>query len=511
MTRLAKRPDDRITRTGKSRRVDAWPAAEFAAAKRRVGEEVADGGLAVPHDLVAEQSTLGAVILDNAVLPLVRAIVQPESFYHPAHALIFQCMLTIADRGDPIDVLTLTDQLRTHNRLNSIGGMQYLAEMTEACVTIAHVETHARTVKRLSFCRSAIVSATEIAIAASDGRVQDVEDAIERIRRGATATSTRKPPTPLNEAMATALERFAERLDARGEGRENEVGGLSWCVSELRASLPAGSQIGDMVVIAAHTSVGKTAFAIQQAVHVALEHCPNDNDVVAVFSLEMLAEALALRLLCALASKQVLGNGRTCEVSQQAMLSGMVSEPQFEAISKVMQHVDIARYSKLLIVDMFGAGIDFVEAHLRTLRAQGKRIRAVVIDYLQQMESIKDDEVASLAALTKRIKKLAGEEKTVVYLLSQLSRGEASKDGKLRKPTLRDLHGSSTIEKDADAVVFLHREDKRSRAATIIVAKWRNSQLFEVECEFRGAENEFVSITDAARTGEYEEPRGEYY
>jgi len=461
----------------------------------------------LPFDLEVEKAVLGAIVLAPEVLASVRAVIGPPSFYHPAHAVIFEAMCAVVDSKEPLDALTLQARLREMRRLNAVGGLQYVSELAECTPTIAHVEQHAQTVRRLAYCRDVIARSERIAESAASVDIAAVDREIEEMRRGAVLISgTKDKPKALSDAIAGVFERFVGRMEEISSGSGPIAPGLTWQLAELHERLPAGSMRGELVVIAAHTSVGKTAFAIQHAVHVANTHALDPSEIVVIFSLEMLVESLALRVVAALASKAVV-NGVQVDVPQHAILSGYVTSEQYDAIAHVMRTIDLSRYEKIQVIDKFGIDFRSIENHLRSFKARGKKPVAVFIDYLQQMASDADDTVSSLASLTKKSKCLAGDHETVVYLLSQLSRGKGdgkTKDGKPRKPELQDLHGSSTIEKDADGVVFIHREDKRSPNATIIVAKWRNSDLFEVECRFHGAANEFL---DAERT----EPDGAFY
>ena len=422
-----------------------------------------------PQSLEAEESVLGGVLLDNTALDRVLELVRPDDFYREAHRRIFRAMLALAERNEPADLVTLAETLRQRGELQDVGGAAYLAELAERVPTAANVSHYARIVREKAILRSLITTATEIATTGYEDS-RDVKDLLDRAEQSIFAISERevKPAFVRMDALMTDTFKIVERLHQQKQA----VTGVTTGFADLDR-LTAGLQPSDLVIIAARPSMGKTAFVLNIAANAALR----GGTGVAVFSLEMSKEQLALRMLCA-ESRVDLSRVRT----------GHLAPGELGDLAK-SAHVLVT--TPIYIDDTPAITVLELRAKTRRLwRDPQSKLGLVIVDYLQLMRSAegKDSREQEISEISRSLKALAKELQVPVVALSQLNRQVESRSPAV--PRLSDLRESGAIEQDADVIMFIYRDDvynensDRAGLADIIVAKQRNGPIGKIELAF---------------------------
>jgi replicative DNA helicase len=446
---------------------------------------MADGSPTVvvpPHDTAAERAVLGAILLAGiAAVTDVEAIVTSADFYAPAHATVFAAAVAMRQRDEPIDVVTLAAELHSRERLTTVGGAQFLGELTDTTVTTAHLEHHARIVASLAQVRRLIAAAHDISARAygARGAVGELLSWAEKRVLAATERRTRTGLRPIGDFVEQAFERFE---------RAGTTPGLATGFADLDA-LTLGLHPGQLIVLAGRPRMGKSALALNIANHVACE-----NVGVAFFSQEMPGREYADRQLAT-----------TARVEQSKLRSVKLSTDEFAALSAAGQRV----FTLPLWIDE-GLGVTLHEIASKVRRAVARdRVGLVVIDHLQltNHERGRDERAdEAIGRTTRGLKALAKELSIPVLLLSQLNRDcEKERD---KRPGLLHLRGSGDIEQDADVVMFLYRDEVYDRQspdhgiAELHVAKQRNGAEGVVRLAFNGPLTEFTSLAadDARRT-----------
>lgn len=400
------------------------------------------------QDLRAERAVLAAVLLDDgggqAVLPRVRAIIQARDFYLPAHGVIFEAMEVIAARREALDVLSLVAELRFRDRLNAVGGAQYIGEITDEIPTLAHCETHARIVAREAQARRVRTQASR-ALHLIDSGGQDLATYASAIAEAAASDIEGDDLAPVDVALSAELERF----DGGGV-----TGRVPTGLAPLDDALCGGMGQSDYVVIAARTSVGKSALALQIADAIA-----SRGDLVLYFSMEMPKAALAQRL-AAQRSGIDLGRVRSNNLTD----------------AEVLRYRDAVRDAHglpLRISDRRGLRPSQIRARCLAAKARAGSLGCVVIDYLQitAPERESDNRARDVGSISHAFQALPGELGCPVIAICTLSRKADAREG---PPKLGDLRESGDLEYDADAVIFLWREGGDRAEPRATVAKQRN-------------------------------------
>ena len=422
-----------------------------------------------PHDLEAEKAVLSALLLDNDAIHSVYTEVRPEDFYHPAHRQLFLSMLSLQDSNQPVDLHTLGDYLNSQKTLDAIGGPVFLAEIADYEATAANIVHHARIVRDKSVKRSLISVATEIAESgydqtdAADHLLDSAENKIFEIGQQKARTAFRS----LHDEMDDALD-YVEKLIQRS-------GELTGVPSQFRDfdELTGGLQPGELIVIAARPSMGKTALALNIARNAAIEH----RKKVAIFSLEMTKRALALRLLASEASFDFSGIrkgfGRPEDLRKLTEAGGKLAE------------------ADIWIDDSGLITILEIKAKCRRLASE-RGLDMVIVDYLQLAHSDTQNQRKDLeiAEISHGLKALAKELDIPVIALSQLNRGPEQRDPDKRRPNMGDLRESGAIEQDADVIAFIYRDEvynpteENHGVAELIIAKQRNGPTGTVKLQF---------------------------
>jgi replicative DNA helicase len=422
-----------------------------------------------PQSLEAEESVLGGVLLDNTAIDRVLEFVRPDDFYREAHRRIFRAMLTLAERNEPADLVTLAETLRQRGELQDVGGAAYLAELAERVPTAANVNHYARIVREKAILRALIGTATEIATAGYQDQ-RDVKDLLDRAEQSIFAISERevKPAFVRIDALMNDTFKIVEKLHQQKQA----VTGVTSGYADLDR-LTAGLQPSDLIIIAGRPSMGKTAFVLNIAANAALR----SGTGVAVFSLEMSKEQLALRMLCSEA-----------RVDLARVRTGHLAPGE---LGELAQSAHVLISTPIYIDDTPAITVLELRAKARRLwRDPNAKLGLIIVDYLQLMRSSegKDSREQEISEISRSLKALAKELQVPVIALSQLNRQVENRSPP--KPRLSDLRESGAIEQDADVIMFIYREEvyvedtEKRGIAEIIVAKQRNGPIGNVELAF---------------------------
>jgi replicative DNA helicase len=439
----------------------------------------------LPHNLDAERSVLGAILLRNDAINSAVEVLQPEDFYRDAHQLLLEHMIQLSERGAAIDLITLAESLSRADALEKVGGPAYITRLVDGVPRTTNVEHYAQIVKEKATLRRLITEASKIASDAydADRDASEILDEAERSIFSIADARIGEGFTPLSELVDTALD-TVEKL----QQFKSLVTGVPTGFYDLDHKT-SGMQPSDLVIIAARPSMGKTSFVINMAQNAALEH----GKVVGVFSLEMSKEQLFMRMLTSEA-----------RVDSQRLRQGMLLERDLPAIAQAAEKLSMA---KIFIDDSASIGVLEMRAKARRLKAE-HGLDMLVIDYVQLMQGRGrfENRQQELTSISRSLKGLAKELHVPVLILSQLSRAPDARAD--HRPQLSDLRESGALEQDADVVMFIYREDRYkgpedqdTGEAEIIIAKQRNGPVGTVKLAF---------ISDYTRFENLERGGGEY-
>ena len=431
-----------------------------------------------PHNNEAEQSVIGAIFLEPQALITAAELLMPEDFYRIAHQKIFDTMISLSDKGQAIDVVTVTEELSAKKELEDVGGISYLMEIANSVPTAANIVHYARIVEEKALLRRLIRVATSIV---EDGyaREDEVEALLSEAEKKMMEVSNRKNAGDFRHIKDVLVETYdnIELLHTR----KGDVTGIPTGFRDLD-KMTAGFQRNDLIILAARPSVGKTAFALNVAQNVATKTDEN----VAIFSLEMGAEQLVMRMLCA------EGN-----IDAQVMRTGALEAEDWRKLTMAMGSLSNAG---IFIDDSSGIRVNEIRSKCRRLQ-QEHGLGMIIIDYLQLISGsgrAGENRQQEVSEISRSLKGLARELKVPVIALSQLSRGVEQRQDK--RPMMSDLRESGSIEQDADIVSFLYREDyydketENQNIIEIIIAKQRNGPTGTVSLAFAKEYNKFVNI-----------------
>ncbi|HLH76403.1 MAG TPA: replicative DNA helicase [Candidatus Binataceae bacterium] len=414
-----------------------------------------------PQNLEAEESVLGAVLLDNDALNSVVEILSPEDFYRDAHRRIYRAMVDLADHNQPVDAITLTDALRRLGALEEVGGPSVIAELALRVPTAANATHYARIVREKAVLRSLASVATEIAGSAYEARA-DADEFLDEAEHKIFEISERRI-RPSFHSMAE-LTRESLKLIERLYERRELVTGVPTGFTDLDR-ITAGLQPADLIIIAARPSMGKTALALNIAAYAAMQAEPKVG--VAFFSLEMSKEQLVLRMLCSEA-----------RVDSSRARAGFLKGDDFPKLAQAAARLSEA---PIFIDDSSDTSPIVLKAKCRRLaRERSNNLGLIIVDYLQLMRSSRPGESREkeISEISRSLKSLAKELNVPVIALSQLNRQVETRPD--RRPLLADLRESGAIEQDADVIAFVyrdemyHKDSKAAGTAEIIIAKQRN-------------------------------------
>ncbi|MGI9951650.1 replicative DNA helicase [Moorellaceae bacterium AZ2] len=429
-----------------------------------------------PHSLEAEQSVLGAILLDREALLMAGEILRVEDFYREAHRLIYRTILDLESRGEVVDLLTVTEELKRKGELEAVGGASYLTHLTTVVPSVANAGHYARIVSQKAALRQLIQAATRIAEKAydEDGEVDEIVDEAERLILEVATGRYRDGFVNIKQVLLQTFEHL-ERLASH----KGEVTGLP-TFSDLDRLL-SGLQPSDLIICAARPGMGKTSFCLNIAQKVALQQ----RVPVAIFSLEMSRDQVVQRMLAAEAM-----------VEQHRLRTGFLKEEDW---ARLVNAASLLAEAPIYIDDTPAITAMEVRAKARRLQAECG-LGLVVIDYLQLMQAHRrvDNRQQEIALISRALKALARELNVPVLVLSQLNRGVEQRQDK--RPVMADLLESGAIEADADVIIFLYRpqyydpDTDKKGIAEVIVAKHRNGPVGTVEMAFLPEFTKFVDL-----------------
>lgn len=420
---------------------------------------------------------LGSMLLDkNAVFRAAESLT-PDSFYRDAHRYIFEAILVLFDKGEPVDLVTVTETLRKSGKLDAVGGSIYIADLINSVPTAANIDHYSKIVEEKYILRRLIESGTNmVADAFSDPQhIDDVLDNAEKMIFDIAMRHSREGFHKIDAVIKNVLDKIDSLY-----GKNQSITGVPTGYADLD-NMTAGFQNSELIIIAARPSVGKTAFALNIAQDVAIR----SKVPVAIFSLEMSKESLAQRMLCAEA-----------EIEQQKLKTATLSDTGWKKLTRALGRLSEA---PIFIDDSASMSSTEIRAKARRLKLE-RGLGLIIIDYLQLMRGNKsrvENRVQEISEIARSLKVMARELECPVIALSQLSRAVEQRPDRI--PRLSDLRESGEIEQTADLVMFIHRDDyynpqsERGNIAEIIIAKQRNGPVGQVELVFRKEIAKFAS------------------
>ncbi|MBP1949437.1 replicative DNA helicase [Virgibacillus litoralis] len=431
-----------------------------------------------PHNIEAEQAVIGAVFLEPDALSAASELLMPDDFYRASHQRIFEAMLKLLDRGEPIDLVTVTTSLSNEKKLDEVGGVAYLSDLAGSVPTAANILYYSKIVEEKALLRRLIRTATDI-VSSGFATEDEVEDVLNEAEKNILEVSGKKN-TGAFKAIKDVLIEVYDNIEQL-QHQDADVTGIPTGYRDLDR-ITSGFQRNDLIIIAARPSVGKTAFALNIAQNVAI----NTDENVAIFSLEMGADQLVSRMLCA------EGN-----IDSQRLRNGNLEADDWSKLTMAMGSLSNAG---VYIDDSPGIRVSEIRSKCRRLK-QENGLSMILIDYLQLIQgnaNSKENRQQEVSEISRSLKALARELNVPLIALSQLSRGVESRQDK--RPMMSDLRESGSIEQDADIVGFLYRDDyydqesEKQNIIEIIISKQRNGPVGNVELAFVKEYNKFVDL-----------------
>lgn len=427
-----------------------------------------------PHNEEIEKSVLGAILIDKDAIGIVSQILKPEDFYSDLHGMIYSAMLTLYEERKPIDILTVSSQLKKEKNDDKVD-QSYIADLVNTVPTAANVESYASLLKEASTKRALITIGGQIAEMGfmEEKEIGELLNRAESYVFAVSQGSSLKSFIPIKEALAQSFDRIDE-LHKKGVGFR----GIQTGFIDLDNIL-SGMQESNLIILAARPGQGKTAMIVNMASYIAL----NQKIPVGIFSLEMSQEELVDRLLVGQA-----------DVDAWRLKTGKLSETDFTKLSQAMGELADAQ---IFIDDSPGISISEIRTKARRLQLE-HGVKLIVVDYLQLVDPGRryDNRVQEVSVVSQALKNLARELKIPVLAVSQLSRAVEHRGE--RKPQLADLRESGAIEQDADVVMFLYRPDAEVISNVIptklFIAKHRNGPMGEIDLLFRGDRIRFYNV-----------------
>lgn len=456
---------------------------------RRVEEDsnIMAYGRVQPQAIQLEEAVLGAIMIDKDALAVVINILKPESFYKPQHTLIYRAMLTLFEKTQPIDLLTVHEALKKSAELDNAGGIHYLVELSNKVGSAANIEYHARIIAQKHIQRELIRIGTSTVSGAFDETMDvfDLLDETERNLYDVTSGNINRGYESLG-ALAAKAQKHLEEVSQKEEGLTGVPSGFT-----ALDRVTSGWQPSDLIIVAARPGMGKTSFVLALARNAAFDH----NMPIAIFSLEMASQQLVTRLL-----------SMESEIEGTKMRNGRLDPQEW---TKMHQTIERMSEVPIYIDDTPGINIFELRAKCRRLKMHHD-IRMIIIDYLQLMSGRSDNKSGNreqeISSISRALKGLAKELNVPVIALSQLSRAVETRGG-AKRPMLSDLRESGAIEQDADIVTFIYRPDYYELdsgvddtvpkgTVEIIIAKHRHGPLDTVQLKFLDKYAKFTELDD---------------
>ena len=444
-----------------------------------------------PHSIEAESSVLGGLLLDNGAWDRVSDLLGDGDFYRYEHRLVFQAIAHLVNGSKPADVITVFEQLQSLGKAEEIGGLGYLNSLAQYVPSAGNIRRYAEIVRERSILRKLVSASDEIATNAFNPQGRPVADIVDEAEQkifniGEQGSRMKQGFQAMDSLVVQLLDRVQEMAD-----NPNDVTGVPTGFYDLDR-MTAGFQAGDLIVLAARPSMGKTALAINIAEHVAL----NEGLPVAVFSMEMGAAQLAVRIV-----------GSIGRIDQGHLRTGKLTDEEWPRLTEAIERL---RNISLHIDESAGLTSSELRANARRLARQCGQLGLIVVDYLQLMSgssSSEENRATELGEISRGLKMLAKELKCPVLALSQLNRSVETRPDK--RPMMSDLRESGAIEQDADIIMFIYRDEyytkdacKEPGVAEVIIAKQRNGPTGLVKLAFLRPITKFESLA-GGRNGDF--------
>src|SRR5574343_163299 len=431
-----------------------------------------------PQDVDAERAVLGSLLVRPGAVHEISDIINGKSFYYDKFGIIYDTMIELSLRNEPIDVLSVTNRLREKKQLDQVGGQAEIVELAQAVPASTNVRYYAEIVQKKHVLRELIKAADKIAELGFNESERQIEEIVELAEKELLEMKTRpqsKNYTAIKDALLGAWDHIEKLQERKGQLRGIPTG------FDALDDMLSGLQPSDLIILAARPSVGKTTFALDIARSAALKH----NAPTVIFSLEMSAQQLVNLMLAAEA-----------QVNSWSLRTGNISkESEFDNLQNALGRLGSA---PIFIDDQAGTNIVRMRSVVRRIKAE-HGLGLIIVDYLQLMSPLKhyDSMVNQVTEISRGLQGIAKEFNVPVLALSQLSRAVESRGG---RPRLSDLRDSGSIEQDADIVMFIHNEDKfkqkeeRSNIIEILIEKHRNGPVGKVDLYFDEAKTTFVNL-----------------
>ncbi len=452
--------------------------------RERLVTAVADGFRVPPHSVEAEQAVLGGLMLDNSTWDAVADRLTVEDFYRRDHQLIFAAITELASRSEPLDALTVAEQLERVDQLETGGGLDYLATLSRETPSAANIRAYADIVRERAQLRRLITVGGDITSNAFNTEGRSISELIDDAERRVfeIAESGRKAGSgfvQLRDTVGSIVDRLHLLHESKGE-----LTGISTGFKDID-HMTAGLQPGDLIVIAGRPSMGKTAFALNIGEHAALNR--KKPVAIAMFSMEMSREQLGVRLVSSLGG-----------IDQSKLRTGNLDDEDW---SRVTSAISMMRAAPIYIDDTGALTPTEVRARSRRLKREHGDLGLVIVDYLQLMQVPGNNEnrATEISEISRSLKALAKELSVPVIALSQLNRSLEQRADK--KPVMSDLRESGAIEQDADLIMMIYREEVYNKdtvnkgIAEILIVKQRNGPTGEVKLTFKGQNTKFLDYT----------------
>lgn len=440
-----------------------------------------------PHSIEAEQAIIGGLMLDNQAWDKVNALVTETDFYLAEHRTIYQALADLTRRDQPFDVITVLENIKSTNHLNDAGGETYLFELANNTPSVANIRAYAEIVREKSVQRQLIHAAHDIADSAYNPNGKEVSELLDqaetRVFAIAEQTAREGGPENIKHILVKTIDKI-DQLYHNGSA----VTGLSTGLTDLD-TLTSGLQPSDLIIVAGRPSMGKTTLAMNMAENAAIE----SKKPVLVFSMEMPADSLAMRMMSSL--------GR---IDQHRIRTGKLTDEDWPRVTSAVHMLSEA---PIFIDDTPALSPSEMRARARRLAKEHGQIGLIVIDYLQLMKAPgfkSDNRTGEISEISRSLKSLAKELKTPVIALSQLNRSLEQRHDK--RPIMSDLRESGAIEQDADLICFIYRdevynEDSPDKGiAEVIIAKQRNGPIGRIRVAFLGKYTRFEDLAFSGQT-----------
>ncbi len=436
-----------------------------------------------PHSIEGESSVIGGLLLDNEAWDRVSDILMDADFYRPEHRLVYASIGTLVNANKPADVITVFEHLQNLGKAEEVGGLTYLNSLAQYVPSASNIRRYAEIVRDRSILRKLVSASDEIATNAFNPKGRPVSEIVDESEQkifniGEAGKRNKQGFQSMDNLVVNLLDRVQEMAD-----NPNDVTGVPTGFIDFDR-MTAGLQAGDLIVLAARPSMGKTALAINIAEHVAL----NEGLPVAIFSMEMGAAQLAVRIV-----------GSIGRVDQGHLRTGKLTDEEWPRLSEAIEKL---RTISLHIDESAGLNSSEVRANARRLARQCGQLGLIVVDYLQLMSGSSGDgenRATELGEISRGLKMLARELKCPVIALSQLNRSVEQRPDK--RPMMSDLRESGAIEQDADIIMFIYRDEyytkdqcKEPGVAEVIIAKQRNGPTGTVKLAFMNRYTKFENL-----------------